>query len=299
MMIVSFQKQRVGIGFVKMFIGWHVVQVVLSVVGFVLVIAGVLHPFFEFREMDGRMGYFFGLFATNTWTDGFLRPAGFYDEPGALAFWGFMALLMNKLFLDNKRIEKILSFGLIVTFSIAFFIQIVMYVALFYKSQRKKAITVIVSLFIIIKLVGMISPAFEQAIFGRFKYNTKSGTFAGDNRSHLAEFCTTLWKESPIIGKGTTGIIEEGTKRQMFVGANPMMPFASDGVLGVFFSWLPLMYIFFALGARDPRYRYASIIIFTSFLQRPYTETQILYPIVMYTIALHGYYATRKGVTLT
>ena len=59
---------------------------------------GLLEPLFQFIEMDGRPGYFYGLFTTNTVFGGFVRNAGFYDEPGALSNWGVFALLFNKLF---------------------------------------------------------------------------------------------------------------------------------------------------------------------------------------------------------
>lgn len=63
----------------------------------------IIAAYFKFVEMDMRPGYFFGLFTTNTYFGGLVRNAGFYDEPGALAFWGIYALIINKMFVKTQK----------------------------------------------------------------------------------------------------------------------------------------------------------------------------------------------------
>ena len=87
---------------------WLVVQAISGTIGILLVLGGLLQPIFKFVEMDMRPGYFFGLFTTNTYFGGLVRNAGFYDEPGALAFWGIYALIINKMFVKNTKIEILL-----------------------------------------------------------------------------------------------------------------------------------------------------------------------------------------------
>ena len=113
--------------FIKTYNFWLAFQAFAGAVGFVLVIFGLLQPISQFIQMDGRHGTFFGLFTSNAVFDGFARNAGFYDEPGSLAGWGVFALLLNKLYINNKKIEYLLLFGLISTLSMAYFIQVAAY----------------------------------------------------------------------------------------------------------------------------------------------------------------------------
>ena len=55
------------------------------------------------------------------------RVNGFFDEPGAFAFWGMFALLFNKLMFDNKKLEIIIMVSLLFTFSAAYFVLLPIY----------------------------------------------------------------------------------------------------------------------------------------------------------------------------
>ena len=141
---------------------------------FLLVLFGLLSPISNFVQMDGRPGYFYGLFTTNAVFDDFSRNAGFYDEPGALAFWGIFALLLNKLYINNRKIEYLLLFGLISTLSMAYFIQIAVYIFFFYYKQLNKIL--LPTFFFIIILLGLASNSefLDIAIFGRFEINDQT-----------------------------------------------------------------------------------------------------------------------------
>ena len=124
--------------FIKTYNFWLAFQAIAGTIGFLLVLFGLLSPISNFVQMDGRPGYFYGLFTTNAVFDDFSRNAGFYDEPGALAFWGIFALLLNKLYINNRKIEYLLLFGLISTLSMAYFLQIAVYIFFFYYKQLNK-----------------------------------------------------------------------------------------------------------------------------------------------------------------
>ena len=161
--------------FIKTYNFWLVFQAVAGSIGFVLVFAGLLQPLSNFIQMDGRPGYFYGLFTTNAVFEGFARNAGFYDEPGSLAGWGIFALLLNKLYINNKKIEYLLLFGLISTLSMAYFVQIPAYLFFFYKNQRRKIIlTMFLFLLILIGLASF-NEGLDYAIFGRFTVNELTG----------------------------------------------------------------------------------------------------------------------------
>lgn len=280
--------------FIKTYNTWLIFQAVAGTIGFLLVVVGILQPIFEFREMDGRSGYFFGLFATNTYFDGLVRNAGFYDEPGALAFWGMYALIINKLFVDNKKVEVLLIVGLISTLSLAYFIQIAMYAFFFYKNKWRKLLPYIAAFILALVLISSFNSRMNDAIFGRMEYDEETGTFSGDNRSKMTKVCWDLFKDSPIIGHGARRLMEISQERQVFVGANPNFNLACDGIVGQIVMWSPFFYLF-ALRRKNKLFVGVFWILIAGFLQRPYDGTQLLYPLMSFTIVLQAYLQTRKN----
>jgi len=274
--------------FIRTYNFWLVLQTVAGAIGFVLVLLGLLYPISQFIQMDGRPGYFYGLFTTNAVFDGFIRNAGFYDEPGALAFWGIFALLLNKLYVDNKKIEYLLLFGLISTLSMAYFIQVFAYLFFFYKNQRQKVIFPAILFLLVLIGIASFSEGLDNAIFGRFTVDEQTGTLSGDNRLDLMERCWRIFTTSPMIGVGATNLATVISNKEGFVGANFFVNWASDGILGVVVTYVPLLFLLI-LGQRKRQYKYAFIILLLGYFQRPYTDTQLLYPLVLYTILLFAY----------
>ncbi len=287
-MFLEMQLSGDRLSFIKTYNWWLVFQVVAGTLGFLLVVAGILQPLFEFREMDMRPGYFFGLFTTNTYLDGLVRNAGFYDEPGALAFWGMYALIINKLFVDNKKVEILLIAGLISTLSLAYFIQIAMYAFFFYKEQRRKLFSYVAAFILALVLISSFNKRMNRAIFGRMEYNEETGTIAGDNRSKMTKVCWDIFLDSPFIGQGARHLIEISAERRVFVGANPNLSLACDGVVGQLVYWSPFFFLF-SLRRYDKKYGWAFWILIAGFLQRPYDGTQLLYPLMSFTIVLQAY----------
>lgn len=287
-LILAIQLKSPRLEFIKTYNFWITFQVVAGAIGFVLVLGGILRPFFEFQEMDMRTGYFFGLFTSNAYSDGFIRNAGFFDEPGALAFWGMIALLINKLYVDNHKIELALIFGLISTLSMAYFIQIVLYLWFFYKGKRLKIVFPVLLFIATLKGVASFNDRIDQAIFGRFEYNEKKGTLAGDNRSDLMDVCWDIFKTAPIIGQGGQHLIEISKEKQLFVGANAYMTLACDGIIGQLIIWSPFFFLY-SLRKYSRKYGWAFWILIIGFLQRPYDCNQLLFPLVSFTLIMHAY----------
>lgn len=276
------------LGLVKTYNLWLAFQAVAGSIGFILALFGILQPIFEFRELDMRPGYFFGFFTTNTYFDGLVRNAGFYDEPGALAFWGMYALIINKLFVDNKKVEILLIFGLISTLSLAYFIQIAVYIFFFYKEKRGKIMPYIVAFLIALILLSSFNERTRNAIWGRMEYDKETGTFTGDNRSKMTKVCWDIFKTSPIAGQGARHLIEISQERRVFVGANPNFTLACDGLIGQIIAWSPFFFLF-TLRRYDKKYGWAFWILILGFLQRPYDGTQLLYPLMSFTIVLQAH----------
>ena len=286
--LIVVQAKRPKLEFVNTNIFWLTLQAAMGGIGFVLTLIGILKPLSTFIEFDGHVGQFYGLYTTTVALDGMFRVAGFFDEPGAFAFWGFIALLFNKLYFDNKKVEIILMIGLISTLSMAYFIQLPIYIFLFYRKRFGKMILPVILFFIILKGVASLSPQFNQAIFGRFQVDKSTGKLEGDNRTEHGEFCKEIWLQSPVIGVGGNKVIKISLQKGEFAGSNPYTFLATDGVVGYVVLLLPLFYMFY-LGRKKRKYTYVGILLALGLLQRPYDPTQLLYPLIFLTICFEGY----------
>ena len=287
MLLLSIQMQQDKTEYVNTNVCWLTLQSVMAGGGFILVLLNLLPAISTFVEFDGHIGTFYGLFTVNAVYDGKLRVAGFFDEPGAFAFWGIVALLFNKLFIDNKVIEKALILGLISTLSMAYFIQLAAYFILFYHHKMSYLVKYIVLFIGVLLIISSISPEFNEAIFGRFKINVETGHLNGDNRTELAKTCIAIWKTSPLLGVGAENLIKASDSIG-FVGANPFTFFATDGLIGQIVLWLPLFYLCY-LGKNRKKYIFAAIVLFWGYIQRPYDPTQLLYSTTIYMMILEAY----------
>ena len=61
-----------------------------------------------------------------------LRIAGFFDEPGTMAFFLVFALLINKVVFNSKKNEILILISGFFTFSLAFYIIGFFYLLFFY-----------------------------------------------------------------------------------------------------------------------------------------------------------------------
>ena len=68
-------------------------QVFLGSVAFILIFCGLLSPITTFENVDGREAYCYGLTCSNYVVGNLIRIDGYFDEPGALDYWGVFALL--------------------------------------------------------------------------------------------------------------------------------------------------------------------------------------------------------------
>ena len=238
---------------------------------FFLVLIFNFQPLFSFHNIDHREASFFGLTSTNAIRGNIIRFAGYFDEPGAMAYWGIWALIYNKLFFKNNVIEKILIICLIFTFSMAYYIQIFIYYCL-YKIKNAKQLIIMCGTIAIVVIggynVSQRVPFLYTLTFARFELS-ETGELKGDNRSELAEKAKYQFQKSPVFGNGITKI-----SQMEYMADNPFETLAIDGIAGTLITYIPFIYLFFK---RNKQLKYALIILFIGFLQRPFHHWLIFY----------------------
>ena len=89
--------------------------------------------------------------------------------------------------------------------------------------------------------------------------------------------------------RNLNNLAEISFKKKEFMGANPYTQLAIDGLVGLFITWLPVFYLF-RVGVRYKKYIGVAFICVVGFLQRPYDCTQLLYPLLLYSICLWAYW---------
>jgi hypothetical protein len=235
-----------GIGlrqFCKLFIYIMALFSFLGAIFFFIELFLHVSPIFEYENADGKTGYFFGITCTNAFNPLYytIRYSGFFDEPGAMGLWGGVALLLNKLLFDNKRIELVLIISLLFTFSLGYFASLFLY-ALFFLLDKKMKIWILPLLLLLsISIVFIIQNEHLYNItFGRMTYDSSTGTIEGNNRHDAQIYAEKCFLESPIVGIGAQKALELD-ERGMSINDNIYSPLARDGVFGVLIIYLPFV----------------------------------------------------------
>lgn len=274
------------ISFIKIYNGLILIMAICGTLCFFLLLFEVIkEPLIEYVNTDGRRGYCFGLTCTNTYLGNFIRYAGFFDEPGAMAGFGIYALVFNRLFIKSMKYEIILGVCLLFTFSLAYFIQLPLLVILFAKNKVKRVIQVAT----ILAVVGLAleftkdSPYTQiyEMTTQRFEYDSRNSHFEGDNRSELTELAKEQFYKSPIIGIGAKKMEEVG-----YMGDNPYEILAKEGIIGEIVTYLPLLLVCLVGLKRKPEYIYAAVVLFVGYLQRPFAFITVIHLLTLYSFTI-------------
>lgn len=231
--------------------------------------------------------YFLGLTATNDYYNleglRFIRFAGFFDEPGAFALFAFFALLINKLYFNNKKHEFLLIFTTIFTFSMAFFVVVFVYFILFYLKKAYLKIWLFILALVIILYSFFYSYsgddnfliAVKQNTFERFEEDG-SGDFKGNNRAFAMREDKATFLENPCWGVA-------GSKKVH--GSNIYSVLASFGIFGSIFYYILLIYglaLIFLIGDKASFWTALKIMILIvfNFFHRPEFASSFIFIIV-------------------
>lgn len=270
-------------GFLRFYNKFILVMSIGGALCFFLVLIFSYTPIFNFENVDGRTAYCFGLTCTNTYIGNVIRYAGYFDEPGAMAYWGIFALLFNRLFFYNWKFERVLMLCLVFTFSIAYYIQIFFYILFFNLKQVKHFLGLFFGAVIIIGGIYLSKDTdfdiYRFTIY-RLEMDESTGTIQGDSRSELTEKAKEQFEKAPILGIGAQKFTEID-----YMADNPYEILAKDGIVGEIVTYLPLLIMVFVGVKGKKDFLYAAVILGMGYLQRPF-HVDLIHPLMLYMMFL-------------
>jgi hypothetical protein len=240
-------------------------------IGFVYALNGG-RSIFDFSNPDGRINHIYLTTTSNSVMGKIIRPAGIYDEPGALSFFICSICLLRTLYHNNDNITFFFLLGGIITFSLAhlivFICFIVYYLCNYYK-KKKTILYVVVAIFVCIVFIGFFYESFEKRFFSRLRIDNSTGLIAGDTRTNLFNnafklldlkvffwgFDKTMYSSNPSVT----------------VGENPLMPIVNYGLFNSGYYYIFLSIIFLS-GMIQRRYFFIILAVCLLFFQRPYSN---------------------------
>lgn len=249
---------------------------------FFLVLFFAYTPLFSFVNPDGRSAYCFGPTCSNFYLGNIIRYSGFFDEPGAMAYWGIYALLFNRLFIRNPRLERLLMICLILTLSLAYYIQLSFYILFFKIKNIEKFCIAFLACVVMIGAIYLSKDTqydVYKFTFFRLERNDMTGTMQGDNRSDLSEIAKKYFLTAPIMGIGAKKATEIA-----YMADNPYDILAKDGIVGMIVTYIPLIIVFFTY-YKNRTILCVLFILGVGYLQRPF-HVDLLHPMMLYLMTI-------------
>jgi hypothetical protein len=268
-------------------------------IGFIYGMSGG-KPVFIFKNPDGRSNSLYLTTCTNTvYLNKYIRPAGIYDEPGALSFFVCSIAIMRVFARKNDFITFLmLIFGLI-TFSLTHVFVLALYAIYYFSKYKKKKFSIVYIILIssvMILIYKNFQDAFDQVLFSRFTKGSGSRIIAGDNRSgtfknalELLDMESFFWGISDLAYSDANAFYS-----QYRIGSNPLTPLASEGI---FLGWIYYFFILLLLiaGLLKRRSFCIFISIIVLFLQRP-NVTSVSYSFYFIWFLLYAIHSVKENI---
>lgn len=237
--------------FMKYFYGWHILMFLSIMIGIMFLVMGI-YFLLDVEDIKGtssrimvNYGFFFSKSSLSWFKEGdFIRPAGWYDEPGSLAYVIMFLLIYNKLNFKSVKLEYILLFGGMLTLSMAHIITSIVYV-LFFKLNNRKTLLGL-SFFFLVFLGGYFwepTDGFgvyvKRAVYGRFEKVIEGDDASRDYSASLVAFRENIW---------SGGEYDELRNKYPDATAETLyFVLAQHGAVGIIFYFFPIFYLFYFL----------------------------------------------------
>jgi hypothetical protein len=236
-------------------------------------------PTLSYAGLDGRKHFLYLTTSTpaNSVFGGFFRPAGIYDEPGALSFFISSICLLRVLYRRNENATCFLLITGLITFSVTHILIFACYLLYYISKYRKKrttAVYIVFGVILITLLIATFYDFFDMYLFSRLKYDPQRGTIAGDSRSHLFRNGFKYLNVRHILfGGDITAYTDMLLYSHKFpaIGENPLSQLLYYGIFSCWYYYVFLGIILFA-GFCKPEYFFIFCGVCALYLQRPYPE---------------------------
>jgi hypothetical protein len=228
-------------------------------------------PLLTIDNPDGRPASLYALTMTNDVVDNLIRPAGIFDEPGALAFYICLTAACRSLLDMPRRTTWLLLAGGLPTLSLAH----LMYMAFHLLSEPLLSRRALRALLASALVLGgaCLHPALQRTVEERIgaRLAMEGGRLAGDNRSELLENAAAYVDlRTAVVGLDPHCITDWTACQRKYrrFGENILTPLVQGGIL---MSW-PYYAVLAALlaGALRARRRLVCAGVAALLLQRPY-----------------------------
>lgn len=289
--LIYFVHSRIGLfSFYGAYNRWIYIMAIGGVIGLVLALIGI-PPIIKTIAMNDDRPFYSWLFTCTKPVSEtrFIRYSGFFDEPGAMAYWGVFAIAINKLFIKDRKIEWPLIILLLFSFSAGYYVQLVVYICFFaLKGTSLFRKIAILSLFAF--LLGaayfskgtMYNEMYEKT-FGRFENVTvgeDEDIMTGTNRNFMAAKAFMIWQENPVWGMSG----RDKTKDNEYFLDNPYETLATDGIVGFIYINFPFWWLII-MAIRKKDYDLLGVTLFCalSLIHRPVHANMLTY-FILYSI---------------
>ena len=277
---------------VKFVVNIVVIILFCNTVSFFLVLVLDMQPLYELTLHNGHIArlYFlsFSVVDMNFGSFRFLRGGGIFDEPGALGFVSFLALLINGVYKGSPQKSIVIVVLGLFSFSMAFIILSFLYCLINLKISRKILLYAATVIIVGGLLLKMLPPEKLEIIYGYtvgrvVNLNSVSGSQpqSSNTRSHINNVSMKLIVESPIFGVGEKFALEYS---KYFGTASIFSYFAIYGILGYLFYALPLIVIIFkncSVALMKLKKLYILLLFSLLFYQRPYWDLPLNFILIL------------------
>jgi hypothetical protein len=275
--------------FMSFFIRFNIIADFLLVAGLILVGLNIIGVY-SVIEYSGKNlnNYLFFFMKQAEGIDDYsvIRAAGYYDEPGSLAYITMFLLLINHKYYKNKFTEKILLIFPILTTSLAHIVTAIAYCLLFKVSIKKAHKIVILITMGIIIFNAALKIETNNTVINTFLATTVhriDNIFqGGEDASRKGGY--SLGPQ--IFKKYQLGVSPETIENEypLFVDETFWFPILAFGVIGVFIYFLPITYVtlkpLFYKHSKDTNEIKYIFLLLLNFGQRPH----YIFPIYIFLI---------------
>lgn len=275
--------------FIRKYNVWICMMTLMGAISVFLVREGILNPIVFFIDLsDDEIMMNYGLTFAIESSDFYY--CGFFDERGTVAQWSLFALIFNKLFIKNNKLELFLIITTMFSFSMGYYLQLAVYLLFFHVFEKKHNKKYSFILFLIIVIGGSVmvsdSEIYEKTI-GRATLaidDSKTQGLAIDDRENLTIEAISEFQHNPLFGT---------SKENPEVGNNIFEPLALYGIVGTFFLYFPFIILFFkAIRSKDVDLLKCMLVIVIGFTHRPFHKNLLSY-FIIYSLVAMSYNKTR------